>query len=78
MSNPLLFFSMVAAFFAQLAVIYVPAFQWIFRTEPITLVEWLRIGMITTTIVIAVEIDKWWRDRPGIGREKAAAPHPEK
>jgi Ca2+-transporting ATPase len=77
MSNPLLFFSMVAAFFAQLAVIYVPAFQWIFRTEPITLVDWLRIGMITTTIVIAVEIDKWWRSRPGIGREKAAAPHPE-
>jgi Ca2+-transporting ATPase len=28
MSNPFLFYAMIAAFFAQLAVLYVPAFQW--------------------------------------------------
>ena len=58
LTNPFLFFSMIAAFFAQMAVIYVPALQWIFRTVPLDLNEWLRIIIITTTIVIAVEIDK--------------------
>ena len=63
LSNPLLFFSIIAAFFAQLAVIYVPTFQWIFRTEPITVIEWVKIGFVTSTIIIAVEIDKWVRNK---------------
>ena len=61
MSNPFLFYSMIAAFFAQLAVLYVPAFQWIFRTVPLTMTEWLEVGLVTVTVVIAVEIDKWIR-----------------
>jgi len=63
LSNPFLFYSMIAAFFAQLAVLYVPALQWVFRTEPLTTKEWINIGIITITIVIAVEIDKWVRRR---------------
>lgn len=62
-SNPFLFFSMIAAFLAQLAVIYVPALQWVFRTEPLSINEWLRIGLVTITIVIVVEIDKLIRRR---------------
>jgi Ca2+-transporting ATPase len=63
MSNPFLFYAMLSAFFAQLAVLYVPALQWIFRTVPLTMTEWLEIGLVTVTIVIAVEIDKWIRRR---------------
>jgi Ca2+-transporting ATPase len=63
LSNPFLFFSMIAAFFAQLAVIYVPALQWVFRTVPLTADEWIKIGLVTVTIVIAVETDKWVRRR---------------
>lgn len=63
MSNPFLFYAMIAAFFAQLAVLYVPALQWIFRTVPLTMTEWLEVGLVTVTIVIAVEIDKWIRRR---------------
>jgi Ca2+-transporting ATPase len=63
LSNPFLLFSMIAAFFAQLAVLYVPALQWIFRTVPLTMTEWLEIVVVTVTIVIAVEIDKWIRRR---------------
>lgn len=63
LGNPLLFYSIIAAFFAQLAVIYVPTFQWIFRTEPITLIEWVKIGLVASTIIIAVEIDKWVRNK---------------
>ncbi|MEW6571889.1 MAG: HAD-IC family P-type ATPase [Nitrospirota bacterium] len=58
LSNPVLFFSLVAAFFAQLAVIYAPPLQWVFRTEPLTANEWLGIGLVTVTVIIAVEIDK--------------------
>jgi potassium/sodium efflux P-type ATPase len=61
MGNPFLFFGMVAAFFAHLAVLYVPALQWVFRTVPLTPIEWMEIGMVTMTIIIAVEIDKWIR-----------------
>jgi magnesium-transporting ATPase (P-type) len=57
-SNAFLFFGLFAAFGAHLAVIYVPALQWLFRTEPIALTEWLRILGISVTVVIVVEIDK--------------------
>ena len=58
LSNPFLFYSMVAAFLAQIAVIYVPALQWVFRTEALSLAEWVKIGLVALTVVIAVEVDK--------------------
>jgi Ca2+-transporting ATPase len=58
LGNPFLFFGTIAAFLAQLAAIYLPAMQWIFRMEPIGAMEWLRIGLVSFTVVIAVEIDK--------------------
>lgn len=60
-SNPFLLFSIMAALFAQLAVIYVPALQWIFRTEAISMTGWIDIIAVSLSIVIAVEIDKWMR-----------------
>lgn len=63
LSNPLLFYCMIAAFLAQLAVIYVPSLQWIFRTEPIGAMEWVKIGGIALTVIFVVEIDKWIRRR---------------
>lgn len=65
MSNPFLFYSMIAAFFAQLAVMYVPVLQRVFRTTPLPIDDWLEIAAITATVVIAVEIDKWLRRRKG-------------
>jgi Ca2+-transporting ATPase len=61
--NPFLFFGTMAAFLAHVAAIYVPALQWVFRMEPILPMEWLRIGLISLTVVLAVEIDKWLRRR---------------
>jgi Ca2+-transporting ATPase len=63
LSNPFLFFSMIAAFLAQLAVIYVPSLQWIFRTEPISTGEWLRILIVASSVIAAVEADKFFRRR---------------
>ena len=62
-SNPFLFYSMIAAFFAQLAVLYAPPLQWVFRTVPLTAPEWLRIIAASLTVVVVVEIDKWLRRR---------------
>ncbi len=61
LSNPFLFYSMIAAFLAQLSIIYVPALQWVFRTEPITLGEWVNILIVSLTVIIVVELDKWNR-----------------
>jgi Ca2+-transporting ATPase len=58
LSNPFLFYSMVAAFFAQIAVVYVPALQWVFRTEALNGAEWLQIVLVALTVVVVVEIDK--------------------
>lgn len=63
LSNPFLFYSMLAAFFAQLAVLYVPALQWTFRTEPISFAEWMKIIAVSASVVVLVEIDKWIRKR---------------
>jgi len=58
LGNPFLFFGIIAAFIAHLAAIYVPAMQWVFRMEPIMPLEWLRIALVSITVVIVVEIDK--------------------
>ena len=68
LSNPFLLFSLVAAFFAQLAVLYVPALQWVFRTVPLTIGEWLQIAAVTSTVIVGVEIDKWIRNRARVDR----------
>jgi len=61
LSNPFLFYGLIASFLAQLAVIYVPALQWVFRTEPIGTTEWLRILTVAFSVIVVVEIDKWIR-----------------
>jgi Ca2+-transporting ATPase len=58
LGNPFLFFSVIAALLAQLAVLYLPSLQWVFRTVPLTAYEWLEIGIVSSTIIAAVEVDK--------------------
>lgn len=63
LSNPFLFYSMIVAFLAQLAVIYLPQLQWIFRTEPLSLYEWLNISVVAFSVIIVVELDKFLRKK---------------
>ena len=62
-SNPFLFYGMIAAVLSQLVVVYVPSLQWVFRTEPITGTEWLQILLLALTVVVVVEADKGLRRR---------------
>ncbi|MBN1382921.1 MAG: HAD-IC family P-type ATPase [Deltaproteobacteria bacterium] len=63
LSNSFLFFSMIAAFLAQIAVVYAPTLQWIFRTEALTVMEWVRITGVALMVVLVVEVDKFIRRR---------------
>lgn len=60
---------MIAAFFAQLAFIYAPPLQWVFRTVALSGTEWLRILAVSSSIIVVVEIDKWLRRRRPTGRQ---------
>ncbi len=63
LSNPFLFYSMVAAFLAQIAVVYVPALRWVFRTTPLSLSDWSWAALVALSVVVVVEIDKGVRRR---------------
>ncbi|MCX8084433.1 MAG: HAD-IC family P-type ATPase [Calditerrivibrio sp.] len=63
LSNKFLFFSLIAATLAQLAVIYLPQLQWIFRTEPLNCNDWLLLLFISSSVVILVEVDKYLRKK---------------
>lgn len=71
-SNPFLLYALLASTFAQLAVIYVPALQWLFQTEPLDWQDWGLVLAVSVTVILMVEVDKWIRRRwVGIGdREK--------
>jgi Ca2+-transporting ATPase len=62
-SNPFLFFGLLAAFFVHLAAIYLPSLQWLLQMESLSGDEWLRILIVSSTIIVVVEIDKWLRKR---------------
>ncbi len=58
LANPFLFFSIVASVIAQVAVIYWGPLQFMFRTTPLELADWLVIVPVALTVVIVVEADK--------------------
>lgn len=58
LSNPFLFFSIVASVIAQIAVIYWAPLQFIFKTVPLQPVDWMVILPVAFMVIIVVEIDK--------------------
>ncbi len=66
LSNPFLIVSMIGAFFAHLAVLYVPALQYVFRTVPLDFHQWIIVIASSVTILIGVELDKFIRRRKSI------------
>jgi len=66
LSNPFLFVSIIGAFYAHLAVLYVPALQYIFRTVPLDFGQWVIVIVSSVTVVIGVELDKFMRRRKAL------------
>ena len=67
-SNPFLLYALLAATFAQLAVIYVPTLQWLFRTEILEWEDWAIVLTVSASVIVVVEIDKLLRRRKGRGQ----------
>ncbi len=66
-SNKALFLAVAAALLAHLAIIYIPALQFLFQTAPLSLDHWALITVIALSIIVVVEADKWWLRRRGFG-----------
>ncbi len=65
-SNRFLFYTIVGAALAQLAVLYVPFLQSIFRTAPLSLETWGFMLLIGSTVLVGGEADKWLNRRRGV------------
>lgn len=63
LTNPFLFFSLIASTLAQIAFIYLPSLRWIFRTEPLTLHDWYLVILVSVSVIVLVEFDKYLRRR---------------
>jgi Ca2+-transporting ATPase len=61
LSNPFLFFSVVVSITAQILIVYVPVFQFIFRTSPLSIHDWILITGTALTTIVAVEVEKMLR-----------------
>jgi Ca2+-transporting ATPase len=63
LANPFLLVATVAALGVHVAALYLPPTQWLLRVEPIDPQAWVRIVAVATTVLVAVEIDKFLRRR---------------
>jgi len=65
-SNPLLLLAVVATLGLQLATIYVPAMNRVFRTEPLTATELILCLAVSSVVFVAVELEKLLVRRRGL------------
>jgi Ca2+-transporting ATPase len=69
-SNPLLMLTVLATLGLQLATIYVPALNEVFKTEPLDWDELLLCLALSTVVFFAVEAEKWCVRRGWLYRER--------
>jgi Ca2+-transporting ATPase len=59
-SNPFLLISVILTLILQIGVIYIPFWQILFRTVPLSWEDLLVCLVLSTGVFWAVEIEKWW------------------
>ena len=72
LSNPLLLGATGLALTIHVLALYLPPTQFVLRVEPLDLATWVRVLLVATTIVMAMEIDKAVRR---VRERKADGPH---
>jgi Ca2+-transporting ATPase len=70
-SNPFLFVATAAALAVHVGALYLPPTQFVLRVEPLDLATWLRMGLVASSVVLAVEIHKRLRRGRGGPSEPA-------
>jgi Ca2+-transporting ATPase len=63
MTNPTLFASVLGMIVLQLATIYIPQLNPLFRTQPLTAGEFLAVFVLSSIVFFAVELEKLIRRR---------------
>jgi Ca2+-transporting ATPase len=71
-SNRFLMFGLGGSLIAHLAVLYVPALEWLFSMKPLTLSQWGLIIVTASTVILVVEIDKAVRHKIERSQKKNA------
>jgi Ca2+-transporting ATPase len=71
-SNRLLFLGAAASLLVHAGALYVPATQFVLRVEPIGWDAWLRIVLVASTILVAVELHKALRRHAVADHDRAA------
>lgn len=66
LSNKPLLGAVLLSFIFQMATIYVPFLNPIFKTKPLTLDELFITLGLSSIVFFAVESEKWWRRRQGL------------
>jgi calcium-translocating P-type ATPase len=74
-SNKFLFISIIAALMAQAAFIYSSPLQWIFQTVPLTLNQWVRVLVASSTIIAVIEAEKYLRRKNQAQIDAPKHPH---
>jgi Ca2+-transporting ATPase len=62
-SNTLLLGSVLLTLALQIAVVYLPFFQRIFKTVPLSFGELLTCLALSVFVFLSVEVEKWWQNR---------------
>jgi Ca2+-transporting ATPase len=71
-SNPFLFMATAAALLVHVVALYLPPTQVLLRVEPLDVNAWIRMGVVASTILVAMETHKLIRDAAGGRRRRAA------
>ncbi|AMW05649.1 cation-translocating P-type ATPase [Gemmatimonas phototrophica] len=74
LSNPLLLLAVGASLGLQLAIIYVPVLNSLFRTEPLSAGELVLCLAVSTVVLLAVELEKYLIRRRGLYADPARSP----
>ncbi len=75
LSNRYLALAVCATFMLQMATIYVPAFNTVFKTQPLSLSELMICIGLSSIILIAVEFEKWLVRMNWLYRSNGDIPH---
>ncbi|MBI5193485.1 MAG: cation-translocating P-type ATPase [Nitrospirae bacterium] len=72
-SNKPLLITVILSFLLQLATIYMPILNRVFKTEPLTFSELMFTLVLSSVVFIAVEIEKWVKRRLEVRGKKSEA-----
>ncbi len=60
-SNPFLLLAVLGALAVHVVALYLPPTQFVLRVEPIEVEAWVRIVLVASTVIVALEVHKLLR-----------------